>query len=79
MGPLYLLLNSRLFSTAGKSCILDPIPGILMEDCYAILLPVIVPVFACFNETALDPLLKAKANQANEKVVALRLESTSCQ
>ena len=40
--PLHLLLNSRLFSTSGKSCILDPIRGILMADCYAILLPVIV-------------------------------------
>ena len=43
--PLHLLLNSRsplLKTTSGKSCILDPIPGILMEDCYTILLPVIV-------------------------------------
>ena len=43
--PLHLLLNSRsplLRTTSGKSCILDPIPGILMEDCYTILLPVIV-------------------------------------
>ena len=43
--PLHLLLNSRsplLKTTSGKSCILDPIPGILMVDCYTILLPVIV-------------------------------------
>ena len=43
--PLHLLLNSwspLLKTTSGKSCILDPIPGILMEDCYTILLPVIV-------------------------------------
>ena len=35
-------LSRLLKTTSRKSCILDPIPGISMEDCYTISLPVIV-------------------------------------
>ena len=57
-----------LKTMSGKSCILDPIPGGLMKDCYTILLPVIVSIInlsfdnatvpACFNAAVLDPILK---------------------
>ena len=37
-------LSSLLRSTARKSCILDPVPGALLKDCYDVLLPVIMHI-----------------------------------
>ena len=54
---------------SGKSCLLDPIPGGLMKDCYlyTILIPIIASIIdlsfdnatvpASFKEAVLDPIL----------------------
>ena len=69
--PTSTLELSPLFKTMSvKSCLLDPIPGGLMKDCYlyTILIPVIASIInlsfdnatvpASFKEAVLDPILK---------------------
>ena len=64
-------LSSLLRTTAGKSCILDPVPGALLKDCYDVLLPVIVRIVNLsldnatvpmkLKEAALTPIIKKEA------------------
>ncbi|XP_068742223.1 uncharacterized protein [Montipora capricornis] len=61
-------LSSLLKNTSSKSCVLDPIPAILMIECYDNLLPVITNIVnlslitatvpTAFKEAVVDPLLK---------------------
>ena len=56
---------------AGKSCIFDPVPGVLLKDCYGVLLPVIrctvnlsldnATVPMKLKEAALTPIIKKES------------------
>lgn len=64
-------LSSVLRTMAGKSCVLDPVPGALLKDCYDVLLPAItrianlsldnatVPIK--LKEAALTPIIKKQS------------------
>ena len=61
-------LSSLLKTMSSKSCVLNPIPAILMKKCYDTLLPVITDfvnlsfntaiVLTAFKEAVVDPILK---------------------
>ena len=64
-------LSSLIRPMSAKSCILDPIPGVLMRDCFDVLLPVITQIVNLsldnaivptkFKEAALNPIIKKES------------------
>ena len=48
-------LSSVIKAMSGKSCILDPIPGVLLRDCYETLLPVIARIVNLSLDNAIVP------------------------
>lgn len=64
-------LSSVLPTMAGKSCVLDPVPGALLKDCYDVLLPAITRIVNLsidnatvpmkLKEAALTPIIKKQS------------------